>query len=51
MPTHTLEGVQHKTERKSCASLTDHVISDMNLDLPFCLKRHLAFNTLVGLFL
>lgn len=37
----------HKTEWKCCNSLTDHVIGDMNLDLPFCFKRHLAFNTLV----
>lgn len=31
--------------------LTDHVISHMNLDFSFRLKCHLAFNTLVGLFL
>lgn len=47
--THSLKETQ--TKWKSCVSLTDHVIGDMNLDLPFCLKRHLAFNTLVGLFL
>lgn len=32
-------------------SLTDHVIGDMNLDLPFCFEGHLAFYTLVGLLL
>ena len=31
--------------------LTDHVIGHMDLDLSLRLKRHLAFNTLVGLFL
>lgn len=36
---------------KKSTSLTDHVIGDVDLDLSFCLERHLAFNTLVGLLL
>lgn len=33
------------------ASLTNHVVCNMNLDIPFIVENHLTFDALVGLLL
>lgn len=37
--------------RSFSASLTNHVVCNMNLDIPFIVENHLTFDALVGLLL
>lgn len=46
-----VSGVAQKPEQKKRLILTQHVVGHMNLDVPFTVENHLAFDTLVCLLL